>query len=867
MSKLIQITEEEFEKCKRCQEEWWAERPGDYYKQGIYKYSIWVGALGETAVSRIINKPVNYAYQEGGDKYDFILDGGKTVDSKCNKSPSTRGLVTKIKVNGRELPVNKDLYIFSCLTKEFSIENKTPTVNVVGYLTKEEVLKCEVVRGYKKENGKMVPGDHFNYKVPFNVLRPIDDLVSKVEYKTFKCGCKFPVVDCCLEMPDEVPENCQKTWDLICDGLTWGVFQLDSSTGQKYSEEAKPKNIDEMADVQSIIRPGTLGVKEDGKNLAQHYCDRKHNKESADCMHSSVEDILKDTQQIIVYQEQAIFILKKLAGFTGDQADLYGRKAIGKKLVDLINEGKTLFIEGCKKVGLVNEEKALEIFQGIEAAGRYSFNKCLCPETTVVYKAKYDRNYNIDYSACWLKDIKVGDDVEGDMFYPHTVKNIHKNGVLKTYKVYFITDNKMKFDITCSATHKFKLSGSSDTRELYNLLVTDERVETFHGAAKITHIEDAGFREVWDLELTENKLGKNDDRYFCDHLYYANGILTHNSHAVSYSYDAYYYSAYIKAHFPHAFYCTEMDFAKDNEAIKDAINDAKKMGISVRKPSLLNFNCDSEIKDKDILFPLMKIKFCSSAHIQQIKESCDEMITDTGITINELKYIDWLTILKKTNKKTAEVLIKVGAMDFVGMPRERFLKDFEIINQLTGTKSEAQLKYIKRFVGTLSEAVASMIDLGTGKNALLSNKRVIPKMNDFVKILHSNESITKDSLYQIAEWEKEFLGIEITCTKLDSIVSYSNSAYDCMDVYVKRMNDKNSYTLNCIIDSFSNWENDQGKTHCFIKIYDNTCLLDAVMFDKNYSTADKKLFYSGNTITVKGKRSGRSFLIDAIKQL
>lgn len=166
----------------------------------------------------------------------------------------------------------------------------------------------------------------------------------------------------------------QKAWELVCSGRTKGVFQLDSSLGQSWAKRVQPVDIDEMSDLASIIRPGCLNAYEDEKSMTQHYVDRKFGIELDNPIHPSLYNILKDTYQILVYQEQAMRIARELAGFTLEQADNL-RKAIGKKSVEIMNKCEIEFVEGCKKAGVVDNETAVKIFGWIRESQKYSFNK------------------------------------------------------------------------------------------------------------------------------------------------------------------------------------------------------------------------------------------------------------------------------------------------------------------------------------------------------------------------------------------------------------------------------------------------------------------------------------------------------------
>ena len=181
----------------------------------------------------------------------------------------------------------------------------------------------------------------------------------------FPCGCKFeenekgfPIFDPNIEA---LPLDCTATWDMICEGNTKGVFQLESQLGQSKAREVKPRSIEELSDLIAIIRPGCGDAIVDGKSLTQHYIDRKAGRDEVVYFHPLLKEILKSTQGILVYQEQAMQIAQKVAGFTLQQADAL-RKAIGKKKVELMKQVKTEFLQGAEKVGEIINNDAEEIF-------------------------------------------------------------------------------------------------------------------------------------------------------------------------------------------------------------------------------------------------------------------------------------------------------------------------------------------------------------------------------------------------------------------------------------------------------------------------------------------------------------------------
>lgn len=192
------------------------------------------------------------------------------------------------------------------------------------------------------------------------------------------------------------------TWQLFAEGKTKGVFQLESNLGKSWAKKLAPTNIEELSALIAIIRPGTLKAYVDGKSMTQHYVDRKHGREEVTYLHPALEEILKSTYGVLVYQEQSMRIAQKIAGFNLQEADVL-RKAIGKKKADLMNEVKKSFITGAERVGLVSKDDAEQIFGWIEKSSRYAFNKshsisyAVCSYWSAYYKAHNTKEFFLSY--------------------------------------------------------------------------------------------------------------------------------------------------------------------------------------------------------------------------------------------------------------------------------------------------------------------------------------------------------------------------------------------------------------------------------------------------------------------------------------
>ena len=276
----------------------------------------------------------------------------------------------------------------------------------------------------------------------------------------FSCGCKFPLIDDRIDFnPDieSLPLDCVKTWDIISRGNTKGCFQLESRLGQSLAKRTKPRNIDELAALVSIMRPGCMEAMVEGKSLTNHYIDRKHAKESVDYFHPSLEEILKETYGILVFQEQSMQIAQKIADFDLQEADIL-RKAIGKKKTGMMAQVKKSFIKKAESKALVTKEQAEEIFSWIEKSQRYSFNKshavsyAINAYLSAYAKSHFDKEFFTSYLYYSKEKQKPHEEINELVnnarlmnidVYPPDVRKLNSNFKLIDDKIYFgISDIK-----------------------------------------------------------------------------------------------------------------------------------------------------------------------------------------------------------------------------------------------------------------------------------------------------------------------------------------------------------------------------------------------------------------------------------------
>ena len=184
---------------------------------------------------------------------------------------------------------------------------------------------------------------------------------------------------------EDLPLDDQATFKLLCSCATSAVFQLESPGMKDLIRRLQPDHFNEIVALVALYRPGPL---ESG--MVGDYIDRKHGRARVQYPHPKLEDILKPTYGVILYQEQVMQIAQELAGYSLGDADLL-RRAMGKKKPSEMAKQRLIFVQGAVERGL-SEEKANYIFDQMETFAGYGFNKS--------HSAAYAL---IAYQTAWLK--------------------------------------------------------------------------------------------------------------------------------------------------------------------------------------------------------------------------------------------------------------------------------------------------------------------------------------------------------------------------------------------------------------------------------------------------------------------------------
>ncbi len=222
---------------------------------------------------------------------------------------------------------------------------------------------------YSAENAGLIKFDFLGLKT-LTVINNTQKLIKKIN-KDFNI--------------EEINFEDQKVFDLLSSGKTVGLFQIESAGMREALIQMKPNHIEDIIALVALYRPGPMS------NIPT-YNDCKNGKQKPDYLHPLLEDILKPTYGVIIYQEQVMQIAQKLAGFTAGQADIL-RRAMGKKKRAELEKQKQNFINGSVNNG-ISKEVAAGIFLKIEPFAEYGFNKSHAAAYAIIsYQTAFLKTY------------------------------------------------------------------------------------------------------------------------------------------------------------------------------------------------------------------------------------------------------------------------------------------------------------------------------------------------------------------------------------------------------------------------------------------------------------------------------------------
>ena len=194
-----------------------------------------------------------------------------------------------------------------------------------------------------------------------------------------------------------IPLDDKKTYELLQQAESSGVFQVESRGMRDILRKLKPAAFEDIIALLALYRPGPIG-----SGMVDDFINRKHGRLRVKYDHPLLEPILKDTHGIILYQEQVMQIVNKLAGFSLSHADLL-RRAISKKDPEVIQQQRKQFVDGCEK-NKIDRRIADKVFNLIEYFSNYGFNKSHSTAYALIsYRTAYLKaHFPVEFMAALL---------------------------------------------------------------------------------------------------------------------------------------------------------------------------------------------------------------------------------------------------------------------------------------------------------------------------------------------------------------------------------------------------------------------------------------------------------------------------------
>lgn len=217
-------------------------------------------------------------------------------------------------------------------------------------------------------------------------LTIINDAVLQIK----ESECEFDI--------EKIPLDDAETYELISSGMTEGVFQLESAGMRQFLSQMKPKTLEDIVIAISLYRPGPM-------DSIPHYLECRENPEKIEYPLPVLEDVLKNTSGVVVYQEQVMSIFRIVAGYTFGHADIV-RRAMSKKKHAVLEAERDAFVGGAIERG-VDAKRAEKLFEDMISFANYAFNKSHAAAYSIIsYRTAYLKaHYPKEYFAALLTSV------------------------------------------------------------------------------------------------------------------------------------------------------------------------------------------------------------------------------------------------------------------------------------------------------------------------------------------------------------------------------------------------------------------------------------------------------------------------------
>ena len=339
------------------------------------------GSMKARAVIRDVGRAMGISLAKVDKVAKLIPDELKmTIDKALEKEPELQKIMDEDQTMARLLDICKRL---EGMVRHVSTHAAGIVISdkaMQEYLPLYKGKKGEIVTQYDMKRVEDVGLIKFDF-LGLKTLTVISDALKLIKLNN------MPVPDM-----SRLPLDDSATFDLLSQGLTDGVFQLESSGMRGVLTDLKPNCFEDIIALLALYRPGPL---ESG--MVNDFINRKHGRTQVEYPHPQLEPILKETYGVILYQEQVMKIAQVLAGYSLGDGDML-RRAMGKKKPAVMAQQRSKFLQGARKNN-IPEDVAQHIFNLMEKFAGYGFNKshsaayALISYQTAYLKAHYPHEF------------------------------------------------------------------------------------------------------------------------------------------------------------------------------------------------------------------------------------------------------------------------------------------------------------------------------------------------------------------------------------------------------------------------------------------------------------------------------------------
>lgn len=396
---------------------------------------------------------------------------------------------------------------------------------------------------------------------------------------------------------------------------------------------------------------------------------------------------------------------------------------------------------------------------------------------------------------------------------------------------------------------------------------------------EITSIIYKGIDDVYDVEME----GPN-------HNFVANnGIVTSNSHAWSYGLNGY-VTAYQKAHFPLNFYKSWFKNEDKRENYINFVNEAKLFNINIYPPDIRDFRHEFYIKRSHIYFGLTNIKGLVKKDLDSLNTLFAEKNWTFAALGAEITWLDFMSVgLEAVSSKTAEVLIRSGALDCFAISRAEMLYEYERWNQLTALEKTAYTnqKTLRSVIHTIIQTDETDYEMRMMKYREKVDKREkstrkrtkepkpfvepkedrrLPKLRQILAELAKPIYNIQDTVDSIIFAEEDLLGVALTRHKTDEVSNCAETT-TCKEILEGR---KGYNVLRVKVENCREYKCKNGATMAFVEVSDKSGRMSCVIFGKKDENSPdgyqeyQHLLTRGSVVFISGELSKDSFAIKRV---